>query len=508
MPLLQAAPSWQWSWPDWQSLDWDKVAAFWQYNPKEPMLFNSGQFFVFFTLFITLYGVVYKWRVARISYILAFSLFFYFKSSGWYLGILIASIVLDWFVALGIEKWRKTGWDKALLVISVAANLFLLGYFKYSNFLLGNLFWLHGTPFNAWDIFLPIGISFYTFQTISYVVDTYRGTIVPTRSLLDYAFYMSFFPHLVAGPIVRARDFLPQVKVISFPSNKEISLGAYLVIKGLVKKAIIADHLSQYADLVFQHPAGYSGFENLVAMYAYTLQIYCDFSGYTDMALGLAAIMGYSLAENFNAPYTAHNITEFWHRWHISLSTWLRDYVYIPLGGNRKGEFRQSLNLLTTMLLGGLWHGASWKFLVWGGMHGLALTLHKYWLKATKGIKFFDSWLWKALGVVLTLNFVAALWVYFRASDFDLANDMLLQIWYDTDVVKFLPAFVETNPLVLVMLAVGMGLHFVPATAKEFIKNTFVKAPWLLKAVLFVAIVQLILQVQDQVPQPFIYFQF
>lgn len=491
-----------------QPLNWEKVVSFWSYDPERPMLFNSGQFFIWFTLFLTFYGLVYKHRVLRISYVLLFSLFFYFKSSGLYLLILIASIVLDWLVALGIEKYRNTAWAKILLVGSVSANLFLLGYFKYSNFLMGNLMWLHGDPFHAWDIFLPIGISFYTFQTISYVVDAYRGTIKPTRSLLDYAFYMSFFPHLVAGPIVRARDFLPQVGTITYPSAKELSLGAYLVIKGLVKKAVIADHLSQYADLVFQHPAGYSGFENLMAMYAYAMQIYCDFSGYTDMALGLAAIMGYTLAENFNSPYTASNITEFWHRWHISLSTWLRDYVYIPLGGNRKGELRQSVNLLATMLLGGLWHGASWKFVVWGGMHGLALVLHKYWLRATGKVKFLQSRWLIPLGVILTFHFVAALWVYFRASDFDLANLMLNQIWYDMDVVKVAPAFLTTNPLVIVMLLLGFGLHFVPAVTKEKIKQLFISAPWLLKWLVFLFTVQLILQVQDQVPQPFIYFQF
>ncbi len=472
------------------------------------MLFNSGQFFVLFTIFITLYGLVYRYKVVRISYILLFSLFFYYKSSGSYLLILIASIVIDWLVALGIVRWRTTPWAKVLLVVSVVLNLALLGYFKYSNFLLGNLFWLHGEPFHAWDIFLPIGISFYTFQTISYVVDSYRGTIVPTKSLLDYAFYMSFFPHLVAGPIVRARDFLPQIKKITFPSNAEINLGAFLVIKGLIKKAIIADYLARYADLVFTHPAGYSGFENLVAMYAYTIQIYCDFSGYTDMALGLAAIMGYTLAENFNAPYTAVNITEFWHRWHISLSTWLRDYVYIPLGGNRKGEARQSGNLLVTMLLGGLWHGASWKFVIWGAFHGTALTLHKYWSRLTKNVLWLDSPLMRVVGVVLTLHFVAVLWVYFRASDLDLANAMLSQIWYDTDVMTLLPAFIDTRPLVLGVLGLGLGLHFLPATWKKWCQSTFTKAPWVVKWLFFLAVVQVILQFADQEVQPFIYFQF
>lgn len=496
------------NWPDFQQLDWDRIAAFWTYDPLSPMLFNSGQFFILFTLFITFYGLVYKYRAARISYILIFSLFFYYKSSGSYLLILLASILVDWLVALGIEKYRQTPWAKVMLVVSVLMNLGLLAYFKYTNFLLGNLLWLHGEPFHAWDIFLPIGISFYTFQTISYVVDAYRGTIKPTKSLLDYAFYMSFFPHLVAGPIVRARDFLPQVKTITFPTKLQINQGSWLVIKGLVKKAIIADYLAQYADLVFKHPDTYSGFENLIAMYAYTLQIYCDFSGYTDMALGLASIMGYTLAENFNAPYTAHNITEFWHRWHISLSTWLRDYVYIPLGGNRKGEFRQSVNLMATMLLGGLWHGASWKFVIWGGFHGLALTAHKYWARATKSVKWMDSTPFKIFGTLLTLHFVSVLWTYFRASDMELANFMLEQIWYDTDVVTFFPAFWDSRPLVLIFLVIGFGLHFVPASTKAWIQTTFIKMPWPVKWLLFLFVVQLILQLADEAVQPFIYFQF
>jgi D-alanyl-lipoteichoic acid acyltransferase DltB (MBOAT superfamily) len=313
---------------------------------------------------------------------------------------------------------------------------------------------------------------------------------------------------LVAGPIVRAKDFLPQIKNVTFPSKEEINKGAYLVVKGLIKKAIIADYLAQYADLIFANPVGYSGFENLIAMYAYTIQIYCDFSGYTDMALGLAAIMGYKLCENFNAPYTAADITDFWRRWHISLSTWLRDYVYIPLGGNRNGETKQSLNLLITMLLGGLWHGANWKCVIWGALHGLALVFHKYWVRWTKPLNIPNfSWL-KWAGVVLTFHFVAMLWVYFRASDLESANAMLLQIVQDTDVVSFLPPFLNTRPLVIFVLCIGIALHFFPTLWKSSIQSWFERSPWFLKWIAFLIVVQVILQFADQDVQPFIYFQF
>jgi D-alanyl-lipoteichoic acid acyltransferase DltB (MBOAT superfamily) len=265
----------------------------------------------------------------------------------------------------------------------------MLVYFKYTNFLIGTWNEVIGGNFAFTDIFLPVGISFFTFQTLSYSIDVYRGDLVPVteevkdirsffKKLMDFAFFVCFFPQLVAGPIVRAADFLPQIRRRPRLTNVQLSQALFLIMGGLFKKAVISDYISvNYVDRIFENPVLYSGLENLLATYGYAIQIYCDFSGYSDMAIGLALLMGFNLPENFRKPYQAISVQDFWRRWHISLSTWLRDYLYISLGGNRKGQFRTYLNLMITMLLGGLWHGASWVYVVWGGLHGLGLTLDR-----------------------------------------------------------------------------------------------------------------------------------
>jgi D-alanyl-lipoteichoic acid acyltransferase DltB (MBOAT superfamily) len=261
------------------------------------------------------------------------------------------------------------------------------------------------------DIILPVGISFYTFQSISYIVDVYRRRVEPTDSWLEYIFFLSFFPALVAGPIVRADQFLPQIKANRTPSKEEVWWGFWLILLGVVKKSLLADYIAQYNDIIFTTPETYTGFENLMAMLGYTMQIYCDFSGYSDMAIGIALIMGYSLPKNFNFPYKSQNVSEFWHRWHISLSSWLRDYLYIPLGGNRKGAGRTYVNLFLTMLLGGLWHGASWTFMLWGAYHGTLLALER--MMGKHGL----AWrLPRPLQIGLTFVLVMFGWLLFRAT--------------------------------------------------------------------------------------------
>lgn len=255
--------------------------------------------------------------------------------------------------------WLRKMW----VAVSLTINLGLLCYFKYTNFL-GDFFAsLTGGTFTAMDIFLPVGISFFTFQSLSYTIDVYRKEITPLTNLLDYAFYVSFFPQLVAGPIVRARDFIPQIRRPLFVSGEMFGRGIFLIVSGLFKKAVISDYISiNFVERIFDNPTLYSGVENLMGVYGYALQIYCDFSGYSDMAIGIALLLGFHFNMNFDSPYKSASITEFWRRWHISLSSWLRDYLYISLGGNRKGKIRQYANLIITMFLGGLWHGASWNF--------------------------------------------------------------------------------------------------------------------------------------------------
>lgn len=488
---------------------WQGFLDLFTYTEGIPMLFNSGQFLALFALFIIGYALLFKNTNARLVYVIGFSLFFYFKNAGGYLLVLLFSIITDWLLAFAVHKEEEPWRRKALLVISLACNLGLLVYFKYTNFLLSGVAMLQGQPFDALEIFLPIGISFYTFQTISYIVDVYRKEIEPTKSLLDYTFYMTFFPHLVAGPIVRARFFLPQVRQALHLTQTQAGAAIFLIIKGLIKKAVVADYLSQYVDLVFDNPSGFSGFEVLMAVYGYAMQIYCDFSGYSDMAIGIARLLGYELGDNFASPYQSISITDFWRRWHISLSQWLRDYVYIPLGGNRRGEGRTYLHLAVIMLLGGLWHGASWKFIFWGGMHGSGLAVHKLFSKAlgkTVDHKLSTNrWAILASGIV-TFHFVAALWIFFRASDFQVAMEVL-QRSVQIDWAYFMP-FIQTRGTWMAILVLAFAVHWFPKAWKEAVAEFFSKLPILAQALGLLISIQLTLQFASESVQPFIYFQF
>jgi D-alanyl-lipoteichoic acid acyltransferase DltB (MBOAT superfamily) len=484
----------------------EKLAEFFQYTPDSPMLFNSGMFLLLFTVFISIYAFVYPNPVNRILYIIGFSLLFYYKSSGWYVGLFMGTIIVTYYFALQIDKEESVSKRRSWLILAILFNVIFLLYFKYTNFLLANLSALTQAKFYKLDIFLPIGISFYTFQAISYLVDVKQRHLIASKSVLDFVFYMTFFPHLVAGPIVRAKDFLPQVRQKLLFTQSEMGEGLFLIVKGLIKKAIIADYMAQYVDLVYKNPSGFSGFENLMAMYAYTLQIYCDFSGYSDMAIGIALILGYRLKENFRSPYNSLDITEFWRRWHISLSTWLRDYIYIPLGGNRYGEERQWLFLFLTMLIGGFWHGADWKFIFWGAMHGLALLIHKIFSKTAKEMEWNQAII-RPLGWVLTFHFVAFLWIFFRADSFNTALLSIAKITLSLDFAYFLP-FIQTNGLLFCLMIFGYWIHFTGEKDKSELQRYYSTLPMYAKAISLIVVIQLILQIQSENVQPFIYFQF
>ncbi|NBU48014.1 MAG: MBOAT family protein, partial [Flavobacteriales bacterium] len=336
----------------------DLQAAF-TYSFEKPWFFTNYSFLLVFSLFLLGYALFNKNSRWKLAYLILFSLFFYYKSSGPFLLLFVGIIICDYFLSKALH--RSKGWKRSLLLLfSIAYSLSFLLYFKYTNFFIQNLNVYFSTGFEARDIFLPIGISFYTFQSLSYLIDVARKEIEPSKNLLDYSFYMTFFPHLVAGPIVRAKDFLPQINQPLSLDNSLLKEAIFKITVGLTKKLLIADFLAKYVDLVHAAPEGFSGFEHFVAMYSYSFQIYFDFSGYSDIAIGIALLLGYRLKENFQNPYIAQNITSFWRRWHISLSLWLRDYIYIPLGGNRKGTFNTYLFLLITMLVGGFWHGAEW----------------------------------------------------------------------------------------------------------------------------------------------------
>jgi D-alanyl-lipoteichoic acid acyltransferase DltB (MBOAT superfamily) len=359
--------------------------------------------------------------------------------------------------------------------------------------------------FQPLDIILPVGISFYTFQSISYIVDVYRGDVEPTHSWFEYLFFLSFFPALVAGPIVRANYFLPQLQERKPITANEVYMGLWLVIIGIVKKAIVADYISQYNDLIFASPTGYSGFESLMGAIGYTMQIYCDFSGYSDMAIGIALIMGFKLSKNFDFPYKAGNLTQFWRQWHISLSSWLRDYLYIPLGGNRRGVIRTYVNNFVTMLLGGLWHGAAWKFIFWGAMHGIGLAIHKAckpWLTKVP-----DTWCVKALGWSITMIYVSTLWVFFRANTWTDSWLILHNIFTNFHTNTILP-FITTRSTWCILMLLIILTHTLPRRWHEFAAYRFVTAPWIIKLLLFIATVQLVVEFMSAEVSPFIYFQF
>jgi alginate O-acetyltransferase complex protein AlgI len=422
--------------------------------------------------------------------------------------LLIFATVIDFNLAKLIARSQNEISRKIFIAITLVVNLGLLGYFKYTNFLYESFFWNSSHQFQPLDIFLPVGVSFFTFQSLSYTLDVYRGDLKPVDNILDYAFFVSFFPQLVAGPIVRASDFLPQINKPTVVTSEMFGRAVFLIGCGLFKKAVISDYISiNFIDRVFDAPALYSGLENLFAVYGYALQIYCDFSGYSDMAIGIALLLGFHFPINFDSPYQSKNITEFWRKWHISLSTWLRDYLYISLGGSRKGKIRAYLNQLITMLLGGLWHGASWRFILWGAFHGIALAGHKFFQSITNSKADKPSIAGNVLKVLLTFHFVCFCWIFFRAASMETAMDMLRQI-----TLHFTPEifneFVSGYKAIILLMLIGYIMHFIPARFELSFQQRLTEMPLAFKAAFMLVIIVIVIQTKSAGIQPFIYFQF
>jgi D-alanyl-lipoteichoic acid acyltransferase DltB (MBOAT superfamily) len=490
-------------------IDIHKLAQQFIYNPDEPLLFNSGFFLFLFTGFLWFYVALSPTHRPKMIYVILFSLYFYYKSSGGYFVLLLFATVIDFSLAHLIywsdEKWKK----KIFIVITLIINLGMLGYFKYTNFLFDSFYSFSGQNFEPMDIFLPVGVSFFTFQSLSYTLDVYRGNLKPVNNIIDYAFFVSFFPQLVAGPIVRASDFLPQIYKPTIITAEMFGRGVFLIGCGLFKKAVISDYISiNFVDRVFDAPLLYSGLENLFAIYGYALQIYCDFSGYSDMAIGIALLLGFHFPKNFDSPYQSRNITEFWRRWHISLSTWLRDYLYISLGGNRKGKIRTYINQMITMLLGGLWHGASWRFIIWGALHGAALAFHKIYREWQ------DEYGSMAVGraatrvnIVLTFHFVCFCWIFFRAPSMNAAGEMLMQILTNFNV-SILFEFIAGYKGVMFLMLLGYILHFLPRHLELRVQQQITNLPFAYKAAWMLLIIIIVIQTKSAGIQPFIYFQF
>lgn len=481
------------------------LSSFFVYDPKAPMLFSSGLFWTIFLIFLPIYALLKgsKWKM--VVFVVCFSLYFYYKSSGIFFLMLICTSLIDWSLSHLIYRAVKRKVGLAIMWLSIIISLSILGYFKYANFFLWNWNQMVEGNFQPLDIILPVGISFYTFQSISYVVDVYKKRIKPTKSWLDYLFFLSFFPALVAGPIVRADYFLPQIEANRKPTGSYIWGGLWLVLVGVIKKAVIADYIAQYNDLIFNDPALYTGVQTLMGVLGYTMQIYCDFSGYSDMAIGIASIMGFKLGINFDSPYQSRNLTEFWRRWHISLSSWLRDYVYIPLGGNRKGTIRTYVNNFLTMLIGGLWHGAAWKFVFWGAMHGLGLAVHKAFKPLLDKIpnNFFTNF----VSWALTFVYVSLLWVFFRAADFEQSVLIIKNIFVDFQIAQ-IPQFWTARMVWCIMMIALTVFHFVPQRWADMVRIAYIKSYWIVRLTIFLAVVQLVIEFMSEEVAPFIYFQF
>ena len=557
------------------------------YQEKAPLIFTSFFFWAFFALVLGIYSLIHKQYALRSAFLFAASLFFYWKSSGFLFLILLFSTFSDYFIGLLIHQSKQKALRMFLLVLSIVINLAMLSYFKYSYFFTDTFNMMFDTKFQvmnhfAWafneathtnyftvsKILLPVGISFFTFQTISYSVDVFKGKIKPLTNILDFGFYVSFFPQLVAGPIVRASEFVPQIHQPYKLSKTDWGVAIWLILSGLVKKIFLADFIAlNFVDRIFAQPTLYTGFENLMALYGYSLQVYADFAGYTDIAIGVALLMGFRLPKNFNFPYKSRSVGEFWKRWHISLSTWLKDYLYIPLGGSRGSSFLTwlsipiyilvliyivpekyvweagismglfitfitamsyyfpkfrmevitGLNLMITMLLGGLWHGASWQFVIWGGLNGLGLVVYKFWKDISPYEKHKKHPLVVIWTTLLTFNFITFTRIWFRSESMQGANEILQKIGSDFNPTRMpqllknltqIPEILWHYKGVFLVMATGFTLHWLPDRFHEGMKRLFVESPVWVKVIAAVIVVVAVYQVLASGLMPFIYFQF
>ena len=564
------------------------VEEFFVFNPKQPFIFTSPIFWVFFAIVLSVDAIVYKQRAIRHAFLFVASMFFYYKTTDLFFLLLLFTALWDFVIGKKIAITEHKGWRKFWLSASVIMNLSILFYFKYAYFftdsfnsLMGTdhqvmnigAHWSNsffGTHFTVDKIVLPVGISFFTFQSISYTVEIYRGVLKPVKRFTDFAFFVSFFPQLVAGPIVRSTDFIPQLYKEYSLTRQEFGLAVFWILNGLVKKIFLSDYIAvNFIDRIFENPNSYTGFENLMAIYGYSLQVYADFSGYTDMAIGIAMLMGFYLTKNFDSPYKATSVADFWRRWHMSLSNWLKDYLYIPLGGNQKGSvgsfillgvfvgivallakslmvlivagatiglilliaffvksFAQwcttNLNLMLTMLIGGFWHGASWNFIIWGGLNGLGLVFYKLWNKISPW-KDKSKWYFRMWAIFLTFTFITLTRVWFRAgsnnswaeledthdigTEFLSATTMLERIFMHMDL-SIAPEVIAGYWKVFLVILVGMIIHWLPTAMKEKYRSTFSNLPIPAIAVACLVTIFFVYQVLSADLQPFIYFQF
>ena len=474
------------------------------------MIFTSIEFVLFFLIVVLGQALLRSFRAEK-RFLLIASYLFYMSWNVLCGGLILFTSALDYYVGRGLGVIENPARRKLLLVASLVANLGVLVFFKYSNFLLWNAqailggFGLHPS-LGTLSVILPAGISFFTFQSMSYTIDVYRRQLPPCKSLPDFLLFVSFFTHLIAGPIVRASKLLPQFAEKPKRDATDIETGIAYFLLGAVKKMVISDQIAAHVDLIFAHPANYDAITLLLGALGYAVQIYCDFSGYSDMAFGCARILGYWLCENFRMPYSATNVTDFWRRWHMALSTWLRDYLYIPLGGNQNGRLLTYRNLMITMVLGGFWHGASWNFILWGALHGGALAGHKFW-----GELGCADWIehrpklrlaWRPVAWLLTFTVVLVGWIIFRAQTFGDAMVFLkrLAVWAG-DGTRL------SSPFILPAVCAVALIHLVVNKNSNWAEAIPRQSLWK-RIAAYTALLLILICLGATDASPFIYFQF
>lgn len=494
-------------------VDWNYLSSILQYDKYDPLLFSSSLFLFLFAFLLLAYRFVSFNKPARVILLILFSFYFYYKVVGLLFLVLIVSALLNYAMGLWIGASSQSLKRKIIFILAVAANIGLLIYFKYTNFFIGVVNDIQNSQFELIDILLPVGISFYTFKAIGYLTDIYWELELPEKNFLDFCLYISFFANVLAGPIDRASIYLPQVKKEPIITKTDMGLAVFLLTSGLVKKAIIADYIGlNFVDRVFEQPLLYTGAENLLAIYGYAIQIYCDFSGYTDMALGIALLLGFRLMLNFNSPYNATSIADFWRRWHISLSTWLLDYLFKPMQMKFRniGMYGNATALLITFILCGFWHGASYTFIFWGFLHGFFMVVGLFIQKP-------KSKLYKKLNInkklltfgqiIITFHLLAVSWVFFRASSFENAMSMFNQIFNFLKPEVF-SQFVEGYQTVFILMILGYFIHYMPRKIEKSYKGILEKIPLPVQGLFLAAVIYIVAQFRSAELQPFIYFQF
>ncbi len=552
----------------------DRIYHIFSFNELKPLIFTQLDFWLFFIFVMFVFSFLHKKLLTRSIFLSVVSIFFYYKTSGIYVTLLIVSLFANYFLGNGIEKAKTNSSRNIQLTSAILFNLLTLGYFKYAYFFTESFNKMFHTKFevvnqlSVWangfagdgtfveKIILPVGVSFFTFQSISYVVDIYRKDIEPVKNFFEYSFFVTFFPQLVAGPIVRAKDFIPQIRKPFTLSNEQFSWALILITKGLFKKIILADYIAvHFIDKIADAPQAYPGFVSILAMWGYSLQIYADFSGYTDIAIGLSCLMGFALLPNFNSPYKAISVADFWRRWHKSLGSWFRDYLYIPLGGNKTGGLatyiasliififllfitqwyeliyvygglmtlyfivwfyfpfyknciHRDLNLLITMVVGGLWHGASENFVIWGTMNGIALIFYNYWKKISP-YENSTALIVRFWRIFITFQFITFTRIWFRLEDSSQPLAMINHIWNHLDLKWDIVKLVfQTYSSVFWIITLGYFLHWMPQSWKDKGQDCFTKMNLGLKSIIIVICVFLMYQAISDTFKPFVYFQF